>query len=398
MNGGKRVILHITFDGILFDQVYPKFEEMDGYENRYLLHSFGVDINLRYIKNYEKIIIVDTLEKWGKIIEDPSVDIIYLHGLWISYFRAFDFIRPNVIVMWWCFGMEIYENCLGWPPLLPLKIYKPKTRWFRLRYMIGKKILFDDFSRISPGLYVFFLKTYHFIRGKRIDELKSVLSRIDFAFTPLEMELIELKKRYPYIKAQPFRLRNHFVKESVPEHTSAGGILLEHSANITNNHLDIIAAIKTKKIILRKRDVYIPLNYGTQKLAQRVKSEADFEGANVNCLMDPLSFQEYSNLLSNCTHALFGMIRQSGLGNITLCFRKGIKIFFFKDSILYKHFRSQGFYVFSIEEDLNTDSISEPLSPSQAQHNADLFYSQRTSPGTYKQQFDNFLKENFNNN
>ena len=61
--------------------------------------------------------------------------------------------------------------------------------------------------------------------------------------------------------------------------------------------------------------------------------------------------------MSGCTHAIFGMIRQSGLGNIYLCFRKGIKVFLFKDSILYKQFKTDGYHVFSIEDELNDNSI-----------------------------------------
>ena len=392
MNGGKIVILHITFDGILFEQVYPKFEAMEGYENRYLLHTFGSPKEFRFIKNSEKIICADSLESWGKIIEDSSVDIIYLHGLWYSYFKVFDYIRPGVLVMWWCYGMEIYENSLRWPPLLPLKIYKPKTYWFYLINMMSLHLLAKELSRATPKLYVFLLKAFNLVRGKRVNDLEHVLSRIDYAFTPLEIELENLKKRYPYIKAQPFRLKKNIEKNDVPIHNSAGGILFEHSANLTNNHLDIIDIIKKKKIDLTNRDIFIPLSYGEKKVAQRVCKESKNIDTNVHCLTEPIPYDEYSEMISSCTHAFFGMIRQSGLGNIYICFRKGIKIFFFKNSILYKYFKMQGFYVYSFEDDLNNSSILEPLSPDQANFNSERFYSLYVSQSTYKEQFDNILQ------
>ena len=349
MNEGKRVILHITFDGVYFDQIYPRFEEMVDYENRYLLHSLGPKRPFRFIKNSDKIICVESLEEWGHIIGDPSIDIIYLHGLWYTYFKAFDFIRPNVIVMWWCYGMEIYENSLRWPPLLPLKILKPKTHQFYLTNMMSLRLLAKEVSRAFPRLTIFFIKAYNLVKGNRINELEYVLKRIDYAFTPLEMEMNELKKRYPFFRAKPFRIDLLVEKDFVPVHSSVGSILLEHSANITNNHLDIIKDIKRKKLDFNKRIIYIPLSYGEKKVAQRVKKDARFEDADVRCLMDPLPYKDYNDMISSCTHAIFGMIRQSGLGNIYLCLRKGIKMFFYKDSILYKHFKAQGFYVFSIE-------------------------------------------------
>lgn len=394
MNGNKKVILHITFDGILFDSVYPRFEEMDRYENIYLLLCSKSSPEIKYIKHTEKLTCVYSIEDWGKVINDPKIDIIYLHGLWIL--EAIDYIRPNVIVMWWCYGKELYENIYGYPSLLGLKIYKPKTFHYILslggiRYRLSNILLCN-----YPQLYNVLHDFYNFIlrrHDETKDKLREILSRIDLAFTPLETELEELKKKHPYIKAKPFKLRGGIVRESMAIHGKSGHILLEHSANISDNHLDIIAAINSKKLDLRERDIYVPLSYGEEGIAERVKEEAKFEGAKVHCLMKTLPFEEYKKMLDGCTHAIFGMIRQSGLGNIYMCFRKGIKVFLFKDSILYKQFKTDGYHVFSIEDDLDDVSIQEPLTEKQALNNYNLFYTQKRDLGTYQEQMDRILKE-----
>lgn len=393
MHGDKKVILHLTFDGVLFDQVYARFEGMEKYENRYLIVQLGRNQEFRCIKNTEKLLVADTLEEWGEIVSDPDVDIIYLHGLWQSYLNAVDFIRPNVVVMWWCYGMEIYENVNRWPPLLPLKIYKPRTHRFLLHNSSLFHALNIELSYSFPKLYILLISIYNLLRGTHGNKLIQMLSRIDFASTPLSTELVEIKRKHTFIKAKPFVLRGLIEKKPLETHREPGCIILEHSANITNNHLDIVAFLKKKRLNLNGRDVYLPLSYGEKKLAERVKKEAKFAGANVHCLMDILPFNEYSEMMNNCTHAIYGMIRQSGLGNIYLCFRKGIKVFFFKDSILYKHFKSEGYQVFSIDDDLNDISIREPLTPEQAKNNYDIFYTTfNGSVGTYDQQFDNILK------
>ena len=395
MHGDTRVILHIVFDNILFDAVYQRFEIMENYENRYLLSNLRGSDNTKfdYIKNSEKVMRVETIEEWGSIVSDKQVDIVFLHGLWDNYLKAVDYIGANVIVMWWCYGQELYENTFKWTPLLPLRVYKPKTHLFCIKNAVkGFHYLNAEFSYSFPGLYRALIRVYYLFIGRKSDALKRMLSRIDYAFTPLDMELVELKKRHPYIKAKPYKLRAFKGIEPLTIHQSKGGILLEHSANITNNHLDIIAAIKKKKIDLDKRKVYIPLSYGNKDLAELVRRKAVFAGADVHCLMETLPFNDYKEMISSCTHAFFGMIRQSGLGNVYLCFRKGIKVFFFKDSILYKHFKDHGFYVYSIEDDLSDDSISEPLTPAQAKTNYDKFYSliENVTDG-YEQQFDNIL-------
>lgn len=393
MHGDKKVILHLTFDGVLFDQVYVRFEGMEKYENRYLIDQLGRNQEFRCIKNTEKLLVADTLEEWGEFVSDPDVDIIYLHGLWQSYLNAVDFIRPNVVVMWWCYGMEIYENVNRWPPLLPLKIFKPRTHSFLLHNSTFSHALNIELSYSFPKLYILLISIYNLLRGTHGNKLIQMLSRIDFAFTPLSTELVEIKRKHTFIKAKPFVLRGLIEKKPLETHSDPGCIILDHSANISNNHLDIVAFLKKEKLDLKERDIYIPLSYGEKKLAERVKKEAKFAGANVHCLMDILPFNEYSEMMNNCTHAIYGMIRQSGLGNIYLCFRKGIKVFFFKDSILYKHFKSEGYQVFSIEDDLNDISIREPLTPEQAKNNYDIFYTTfNGSTGTYDQQFDKILK------
>lgn len=393
MNGGKKVILHITFDGVLFDQVYPRFEEMDRYENIYLLLCSKSNPEIKYIKHTEKLTCVYSIEEWGKVINDPKIDIIYMHGLWIL--QAIDYIRPNVIVMWWCYGKELYENIYGCPSLLGLKIYKPKTFHYILSSGGIRYRLSNILSYNHPKLYNILREFYNFIlrrHDETKDKLREMLSRIDYVSTPLETELEELKKKHSYIKAKPFRLRSGIVREPMAIHEKAGDILLEHSANISDNHLDIIAAIKSKKLNLRERNIYVPLSYGEERIAERVKDEAKFEGANVHCLMEALPFEKYKKMMEGCTHAIFGMIRQSGLGNIYLCLRKGIKIFFFKDSILYKQFKADGYCVYSIEDDLNDVSVIEPLTREQAINNYNLFYSIFGNTRTYQQQFDNILK------
>ena len=394
MNGQKKVILHLIIDNILFDRLFFRFEQMERYENRYLYGSLNCDKDFKYIKHTEKIIRVDSLDEWGKMVGDPQVDIIYMHGLWSDYLSAINYIHQNVVLMWFCYGMEIYENCFGWPPLLPLKIYKPNTYRFIRSTWSGRSILTNSLCYLYPNLYSSLKNCYNSILGRKDDKLIRNLSRIDLAFTPLETELCELKKKHSIIKAKSFKLGVSFVKEPLVIHENTGSILLEHSANISNNHLDIIAAIKQKKLDLQNRNIYIPLSYGNEKLAESVKEKATFEGTQIHCLMDPLPINEYQEMMSNCSHALFGMIRQSGLGNIFLCFKKGIKVFFFKDSIMYQQFKADGYDVFSIEDDLNDKSIREPLSSDQVLNNYNRYYSRfDASIGSYDEQFDKILKE-----
>lgn len=394
MDNGKKVILHIVFDGILFDRVFPFFEEMETYKNLYLFASLKNERPIKFIKNSEKIMSAETIEEWGKIVANPQVDIIYLHGIWRDTIKVIDFVQQDTIIMWWCYGREIYENIFNWPPLLSLKLFKPRTRRFVIKNSPLRHAINLELSYYFPKLYIKLISLYKFFKGCRDNKLIRLLSRINYVFTPLEMEFYELKKKHVYFKARPYVLRspNIINKEPMMLHNIQGSVLLEHSAFVSNNHLDIIAAIKKKNIKLNDRDIYIPLAYGDNALAKRVQEEANFDGAKVHCIKEAMPFGDYKAMMDGCTHAIYGMIRQSGLGNAYLCLQKGIKMFFFKDSIMYNQFKAYGCYVFSIEDDLNNKSIQEPLSPEQIKTNYEKYYAIfKDSPGTYQQQFDKIL-------
>ncbi len=390
MNNGKRVILHIVFDGILFDRVYPRFEQMQEYDNMYLLSNLDLDYEIKYIKKTEKIIRVGSLEAWGKIINDEKIDIIYLHGLWSDYLKAIDYIRDGVKVMWWVYGMEIYENCFGYAPLMRMKIFKPQTFQYILnncnsfRSRMGLRRIYDH-----PHLHDVLKNIKNYMFGHP-NKLRQMLARIDYAFTPLPIELEELKRKNKYIHAEPFRISPTRIKEPVVMHHDFGHILFEHSANISNNHLDVIEAMN--HLDLSGRVIHIPLNYGPEDMKETVKANAHFMHADVNCIEAVMPFEQYKSLITGCSHAVFGMMRQSGLGNIYLCIRSGVKIFFFKDSMLYKHFMAQGYSVYSIEDDMTDEALRTPLTKEECIHNYELFYKMYPAGCfSYDKQFNQIL-------
>ena len=173
-------------------------------------------------------------------------------------------------------------------------------------------------------------------------------------------------------------------------HHDFNHILFEHSANISNNHLDVIEAMM--HLDLSGRVIHVPLNYGPEKMKENVKANAHFMNADVKYIEDVMPFEQYKSLLAGCSHAIFGMMRQSGLGNIHLCIKNGVKIFFFRDSMLYKHFMSQGYYVYSIEEDMTNEAIRKPLTSEEILHNYELFYKEFPEGDfSYDKQFNQIL-------
>ena len=82
---------------------------------------------------------------------------------------------------------------------------------------------------------------------------------------------------------------------------------------------------------------------------------------------------EYEDVLSSVSHAIFGAIRQQALGNIYNCLLRGVKVYMYEDSILYKELKKKGYVIFTIESDLTTDSLSQCLCERDARTNHDVY-------------------------
>lgn len=57
------------------------------------------------------------------------------------------------------------------------------------------------------------------------------------------------------------------------------------------------------------------------------------------------------------------------MGNVYLCLLTGVKVFLYKDSLIYKQLKDFGYIIFSIEDDLTEDALKVPLPKEDAYKN-----------------------------
>lgn len=209
---------------------------------------------------------------------------------------------------------------------------------------------------------------------------------------PIEYDLI---KENNFFNAKLFMERGVFrdFDESLLSHevpSSDGNILLGNSATFTNNHIDIIELLKDLKI--QNRKIIVPLSYGEKKYSEFIKSKVDDK---YQILENFLLFSEYEKLISSCSYAISGAIRQQSIGNINMCLLKGVKVFLYSNSLIYKQLKRDGYIVFSIEEDLNEKELITPLSYDDMIHNQNVFrvISERNGLKKLNESFDKIAKQ-----
>lgn len=358
MNNRRKIcVLHITPDEKFFDNVFAAWEKKDIFENKAVcIKKKSERKEYKYIKNVEQVKLLTGKNTIRKYLCTEIYDVVYFHSLPLSLYQFLKYIPKDRIVIWWGWGYDLYSEMRKGPcvisPLLKLDLFKRETKYFFLNDLFGFRVLLKTILRlcIPPVLMV---------------QRKKVLHRIDYFQPVVKLEYSMMCQNSDF-KAEEFyceSISDEFEIEKCLD--MSGDILLGNSATPTNNHLDILNVVK--KYSQDNQHIILPLSYGDQRykkwLSRRIKE------ANVIKLENYLPEREYLNILDKCSYAVFGTIRQQALGNINYALSKGIKVFLYKDSVVYKNYKDLGFAIYSIEE-IDTFSFKTPLTKEELVQNA----------------------------
>ena len=361
----KIVILHIFSDDKFFDACSVFFDTLSCVENLYYFLAPGKNYKFKYITNIEKIKVFYSFNEYVKNFSNPIVDIIYLQGLNYNQYIYFKYIGNDKKVIWWCWGYEIYHPFAFRKPLIRLPLYKTLTK----KYICKQPL--QRINAFSHSLY-HSIKYWYFALYRN-----KVIQRIDYFSPVLPIEFQMMQNECPFFKAKPFMLNGGPSSIKEFEFTfkeNIGNVLIGNSLDYTNNHLDIFSRLHDD-MFKKGQKVIVPMSYGNafNKDSGILKKYVRHLHCPFIWLEKFIPYNEYCEIFSSVTHAIYGVMRQQAMGNIFLCLLYGIKVFLFKESIVYKQLIESGYFVFSIEDDLNDLSLQTLLSKEQAYNNFQLF-------------------------
>lgn len=345
----KIQILHVFPDDKFFDSVSDFFDTLNGVENLYYYYTPVKNYSFCYIKNFEKIKIFNSNIEYIKSFSDPHIDIIYFHSLHPSNYSLLKNIDRNKKVIWWCWGADIYGHFRLLPPLINIQLYKPVT----LKYFKKKHKSLYSFVKYPYWLLCYYYDKYH---------RRKVLERVDY-FSPVLPIEYHLMKKNEGFRANPFMLKRgpgipeeiEFNPRTIPQN-----ILIGNSLTYTNNHLDIFKKIRSYKLSQQK--YVLPISYGADYDKLEFKKIAHLPEESTIWIDNFMPKEQYKNLYSTISHAIFGHLRQQAMGNVFMCFSRGIKVFLYSDSIAYKSLKNDGYIIFSIDHDMSPIALQTVLS------------------------------------
>ncbi len=351
-------ILLLTQDDKFFGDIFTRFTN----DERFITKA-GVIVDspvTKFAKEGPNVAILNNKRTVKAFLQQSKYDVLYIFPFPATTWWIINFIPKEKKVIWWGWGYDLYSSFYKATPLIDIENFKPITKNF--------------VKQVSPyrGVIGFFRKLKDYPQRCKINYIRrKVLSRIDYFQPVVETEYHLLREQYSCFNAKLF-----YYKQNIPippitsSNNKLGDILIGNSSITYNNHCDIWERVKDIEVNGRK--FILPMNYGDIKYRDYVEANIRLShNQSVLILKDFLPAEKYWSLLKNCSYAIFGHIRQQALGNVSYCLNNGIKIFLYKDSIMYKFLHDYGFHVFTIEE-IDDDSLSVPLTREQANHNCSI--------------------------
>lgn len=246
---------------------------------------------------------------------------------------------------------------------------------------------------------------YHLARYRHIYTSKKLNADIDSAEKKLnklraicagfEGDIDEIKRRFPNVPAFQALYPNEYflsdievwerkykIENQVP-HTKTR-ILLGHCAM---RHLQHKKWLKKLAAVKDSVEIYLPLNYGSEKYADKIQRMAEsIFGNSTIVFRERLSTEEYfQKVLSQVDVAIFDFDIQSAYGNALLLLYLDRKIYYPKNSAMYQGLTKQGACVYKIE-DIDLKNVSSLAQNQKNKVNVD-FARKRFEPQLYKTQW-----------
>lgn len=352
--------IHIFDDDKFIDTAIELFEKFSPKSYKYYVIVPDLKCKFQYVtSSLVEPILLKTASEREEFVNEiirQRYKVVYLHALNKRKRELIKILPEHVVAVWFIWGYDLYN---AWP-VLQEKIYSRLTQSFLNKDKEWRNILKNRFKKSlwSYKLFLWFHKKnnprfspiYEKLAPTHKDYYEAV-QRVDVVVPVVKAEMKILRRMdIPAVYA-PFSYvyLESLVKIDQPEHRGLN-ILVGNSGAPSNNHLEIFQMLS--RINLNGRKIYVPMSYGGSDAYRDLIIKKGYEllGENFIPMVQFLTLDAYTQIISSCGTILFNQIRQQGVGNIVAMAYLGAQIFLNKKSPVYNEMREMGVQVFSIED------------------------------------------------
>ena len=356
-------------------------------QHDYFILAWEKQLTFKYMDMIDRVKIL-TPDEFIDSLKTNNYDALFIHNFLYMPLQYMDKLPKEIKVFWFAWGWDIYcaphnDEFIKMPLLHP----KSKSVWREIIKQ-SKLDLCTEFKLRIKKMVKNIVRYDHVYHNEEPKVYRNAVKRVDYfaGVFPLEYNLV---KKNPEFRAEQVYYEYTNPKDfcelpnALP--TIGDNILVGNSADINNNHLDVLDYIKN--LTLGERKVIVPISYGGSKNYAKIVADAYKAELGMNCqiLVDYMPREEYFHLLSTCGIAIFFHERQQATCNVEELLKHGVKVFLSETSINYRHYKSIGMYVFSVQKDLSDEEIRKPLTDEQKWNNVKILH--RTSNKEYRLQY-----------
>lgn len=171
-------------------------------------------------------------------------------------------------------------------------------------------------------------------------------------------------------------------------------ILVNHSANYRNYHIEVFEKIKQLALPLNNYEIIVPLSYSENKPGYKnevIEKGKQLFGDSFIPIVDYMNIRDYCSLLKTIDFAFFAADRQIATINIEFLLVFGAKVYIRDDITSWNHFVSLGCKIFSYNNNF-PENISEltELEQDNKNNNKEIIL-QKYSIETFKSEWSKIL-------
>lgn len=373
------MIIHFIPYEKFVDRTISLFEEVFPDENCFYIFRESNTRNIphaNFVKSKKNNInIIDEDTKWWRhgYLRVSDNDQLFFHNLYspaniyfINRFKS----NPNKHAAIW--GHDFYGENKFWS--------LPKFGELTLELKTSQVLL--NPSKSIDKLYYYLNRLIDVYFNKKKSILKPTLKTKSNAFknintiqTHVKEDFFNVKKQfdkeYKWSNFSYYTYEDYDINSEVE--LNENRIQVGNSATFSNNHLEVFLLLEQFQV---KAEIFCPLNYGDENYAKCIEDKGNsIFGSNFKALLEFLPLQDYNKLQASCGIVIMNHYRQQAAGNIICALLYGSKVFMSINSPLYKHFKSLGVSIFSLEEDLKSKKDLKLLTNQEIKKNKDILRS-----------------------
>jgi hypothetical protein len=353
--------LHLTHDDKFIDAFIKRTQTLGFRDHEFYIYSNNTKNPLQFVKssNIKRIGLGD--------LNNGGIDITKYETVYIHYFadELIDFVEKfgaKTKFIWIFWGADAFDmQCFN------KYFLAPKTQKLLNNILTNKDSTIIRLLSHYKAKYICTKKQKQKIKAsKKFDCIAH--------FLPEDIELInkEFRHKFHHIYFTYGNLDDFITNSESNERKK--DILVGNSANPSNNHLDAFTYIN-ENLIYADCKIILPLSYSGSKeyIESVIKSGVTKYKDKFYPLIKFMNKSQYNTTISNVSIAVMPHLRSQAFGNIINLLWHGVKLYFYKDSNLYKFLISKGFTLYALK---NKNSIYNiPLENNIIEQNKELLHS-----------------------